>query len=489
MKYQTYITQILLFIWIPILKVFGTSHTQISNTNQVDHIRNLSEDEIRFRLQNLNIPFDVEYNPIVRSYLNTYCSDKEKSERILRNATIFFPLIEKVFREENVPVEFKYLAVLESGLVPTAQSASGALGLWQFMSETGVAYGCRMNSWVDERRDIYVSSKAAARYLRDLYNKFDNWQLALAAYNGGPSRIQSILKKSGGKSLKSISRHLTRETSNFVSAFIGAAYICNYGTQHGFKQNLPDLDLQLTEVIPIKSMIKMKDVADICNVTPEVIRTLNPGFHTDLIPGQASDPYYLVIPKRCARSFEYFLAMTEEMLQAFRNEPRVLPEPVSDNTLNKNYSEIRYITSNEDQLHQIADIYQVPVISIMAWNQMQFPSLYGKSEIILYQPQDYSLRGHRKLEIQPLVRITATDDKVFVQNRTRQKISFQQNSTAHYHVIQRMESLRSIAQNYPGVSPEMIMKVNHLSPQDFLTPGTIITIPAVKVNQEFAIEF
>ncbi len=240
------------------------------------------------RLSRLPNVVDMPYNNVVQQYINLYSGRLRQSVSVLLGASNFYnPIFEEALESYQVPLELKYLPVIESALNPTAVSRAGAVGLWQFMIGTGKQYGLEVTSLIDERRDPIKSSYAAAQYLRDLYGIFGDWTLVIASYNCGPNNVTKAIKRAGGaKDYWTIYPYLPAETRGYVPAFIAANYIMNYYCDH----NICPVNTKLpmgTDTIQVSRNVRMERIAELCDISQEELRALNPQYRTSLIPGES----------------------------------------------------------------------------------------------------------------------------------------------------------------------------------------------------------
>ena len=248
------------------------------------------------RLSSLHTVIPMTYNKKVRSYIRLYLNRMSSRLDIMLTLSEYYqPLFEESLARYNVPEELKYLPIVESAMNPTATSRVGAAGLWQFMYTTGKNYGLEVNSVVDERRDAYKSSDAAAHYLHDLYKIFGDWQLAIAAYNCGPGNINKAIARSGGKrNFWQIYDYLPRETRGYIPAFIAATYVMNFYPEHGLHPRRVTIPLR-TDTIMVERNMLFTYVSQYTGVSMDELRTLNPQYRADLIPGEGGS-YPLCLP-------------------------------------------------------------------------------------------------------------------------------------------------------------------------------------------------
>ncbi|MDP4273759.1 MAG: lytic transglycosylase domain-containing protein, partial [Bacteroidota bacterium] len=255
------------------------------------------------RLSKIPSIIPLSFNQEVKSYINVYTKKKRTSvEVMLGLMDYYFPMIEEIFDSYNLPLELRFLPVIESALNPRAVSRVGATGLWQFMYGTGRNYGLTVNSLVDERRDPINATRAAAKYVKDLYNIFHDWVLVIAAYNCGPGNVNKAIRRSGGKkNYWSIYYNLPRETRGYVPAFIAATYTMNYYKEHGLVPKIIDMP-QATDTIMITDNLHLKQVSGVLNLPIEELRNLNPQYRYDIVPGKTL-PCTLTLPFQYTSKF------------------------------------------------------------------------------------------------------------------------------------------------------------------------------------------
>lgn len=266
-----------------------------------------SDEEIKRRLSQMPTVIEMPFNQIVRQYIDRYTQKGRSQVAAMLGLGIYYnPIFEQALEEEGLPLELKYLPVIESALNPNATSRSGAAGLWQFMLVTGKGLGMEVNSLVDERRDPYISSRKAAKYLKDLYSTYDDWSLAIAAYNCGPGTVNKAIRRAGGDPQKqdfwSIYSYLPSETRGYVPAFIAANYVMTYYPEHNISPVLPTKPL-VTDTVSIGKRVHFDQISAVLNIPKEELRVLNPQFRADVIPGSSAKSYALTLPSQQVHAY------------------------------------------------------------------------------------------------------------------------------------------------------------------------------------------
>ncbi len=262
---------------------------------------------IRQRLAKLPTLIELPYNQVVRSYIDRYTQKGRAQVTALLGLSLYYnPIFEQALEEQGLPLELKYLPVIESALNPNAVSKHGATGLWQFMIQTAKGLGMEVNTLVDERRDPYLSSRLAAKYLSDLYKLYGDWSLAIAAYNCGPGAVNKAIRRAGGDPRShdfwSIYNYLTPETRGYFPMFIAANYVMNYYPQHGISPVIPTKPL-VTDTIHVSEQIHFNQISAVLDIPVEELRVLNPQFRNDIIPGSPEKTYTLILPSQQVHAY------------------------------------------------------------------------------------------------------------------------------------------------------------------------------------------
>lgn len=276
-----------------------------------------TDDQIRHRLSKMPTLIEMPFNPVVRSYIDRYTQrGRAQVAAMLGLGNYYMPIFEQALEEEGLPLELKYLPVIESALDPNAVSRHGATGLWQFMLGTAKGLGMEVNSLVDERRDPYTSSKKAARYLKDLYSTYGDWSLAIAAYNCGPGSVNKALRRAGKEGTKAdfwtIYNYLTPETRGYVPAFIAANYVMTYYPEHNISPVLPTKPL-VTDTVGVSQRIHFNQISKVLDIPVDELRLLNPQFRADIIPGSPEKTYFLILPSQQVHAY----IVSEDEIKSF----------------------------------------------------------------------------------------------------------------------------------------------------------------------------
>lgn len=285
------------------LKNYTSADTRASSTTDPG----ASTETIRRRLAALPTVIDLPCNSIVVNYIERYTKKgRPQLAAILGLANYYMPIFEQALEEAGLPLELKYLPVIESALNPNAVSKHGAAGLWQFIIASAKGYDMEVSSLVDERRDPYISSNRACRFLRNLYDAYGDWSLAIAAYNCGPGTVNKALARAGGDPKShdfwSIYYLLPEETRGYVPMFIAANYVMNYYPEHNISPVLPTKPL-VTDTIHVSDRVHFDQICAVLDIPADELRILNPQFRADIIPGSKEHPYNLVLPSQQTRAY------------------------------------------------------------------------------------------------------------------------------------------------------------------------------------------
>ena len=271
----------------------------------------LDTEVLKERLAELDArtPFNIAYNPSLEAVINSFLKNKrELMERMMTASQYYFPLFEQELDAHDLPLEIKYLAIVESALNPKARSRVGATGLWQFMYGTGKMYDLDVSSYVDERSDPIASTKAACAYLSKLHSIFGDWDLALAAYNSGPGNVNKAIRRSGGyKNYWNIRRNLPRETAGYVPAFLATYYLFEYAEEHGLVRRNAERFYQSTDTVRVREMISFDQISRYVAISTDELKLMNPSYKLGIIPKIEGKAYYLRWNAACSNMHRLLL--------------------------------------------------------------------------------------------------------------------------------------------------------------------------------------
>lgn len=405
----------------------------------------------RKRLHSMESAIPLTYNPIVREAIELYVNKRSNLlSLMLAKATYYFPIIESELDKQGLPLELKYLAIVESALNPSAVSRSGATGLWQFMLPTGKAYGLHIDSMVDERCDPQKSSAAMARYFKDMYALYGNWMLAIAAYNCGPGNVNKAIRRSGGVTdFWKIYQYLPRETRSYVPFFIAAFYAMEHYREHDIRPRTITMPIS-TDTVHIHRKLTFSEVSAISGVDIDVVRDLNPKYRREIIPGN-NGTQILLLPTANAASFSI---KKDSLVLIHGAELPPLGEGVALQSEADDESEaiggtITHIVAKGETLSGIARRYGVGVHEIKSWNRLRSDRLQRGQSLRIEQSGKNSGTQAAPAKSTPKVR---------------------------YHTVKRGETLSSIASKYKGVTVAQIRRANGIS-GNMIKPGQKLKIP------------
>ena len=413
----------------------------------------LSTETLKARLKVLNTktPFNVEYNPGLESVIKSYLKNRRESlQRLITLSTYYFPMFEQELDSHDIPLEIKYLAIVESALKPRAKSRVGATGLWQFMYNTGKMYGLDVSSYVDERSDPIKSTEAATKYLSKLYEIFGDWDLALAAYNSGPGNVTKAIRRSGGyQNYWNIRHNLPRETAGYLPAFLATMYIFEYAEEHGFTKAKPEFAYKETDTIRVKQMITLDQVSEVTGVDIEELQFLNPSYKLDIIPYIKDENYTLRLPRNVMGPF----VNNEDQIYAYAKaefDKREKPLPQFFEAESKTIYRVR----SGDFLGKIARKYGVRVSQIKQWNGLRSNNISIGQRLTIYPSKPYTPASST--------------------NKSASSVKLNPSNVTYY-TVKEGDSLWSISQKFSGVSVQNIKDWNDIS-GNHLKPGMKLKI-------------
>jgi membrane-bound lytic murein transglycosylase D len=339
---------------------------------------------------NARTPISLHYNSYVHAFINLYLNKRRgQVERMMGLADYYFPLFEATLDRYNLPLELKYLAIVESALNPRATSYAGAKGLWQFMYSTGKIYGLEVSSYVDDRSDPIKATAAACAFMENLYDIYGDWLLVLAAYNSGPGNVNKAIRRSGGqRDFWAIRPYLPKETRSYVPSFIAVNYVFEHAENYGLQRAVVAPDHQTTDTVMTRELIVFEDLAAELSLDLEVLRFLNPSYKLDIIPAVPGKSFPLVLPHTYTDDFiaiqDSLVRKTQEKIAANQTS---LPDYVEMN------DRIRYKVQPGDYLGKIAGKYNCSVSDIMRWNNMKSTQIRAGAYLTLYVRSVKAMEG------------------------------------------------------------------------------------------------
>lgn len=411
-----------------------TSSSKPTNAAGPHNTEELNIYEQRLGFLDAKSPMDLSYNQKVHPFIDSYVGrNRSLISRMQGIKELYFPLFEQQLDKYNLPLEFKYLAIVESALNPRAKSNSGATGLWQFMYLTGKEFGLEVTSYIDERQDPLKSTKAACEYFIKLYDMFGDWNLVLAAYNGGPGYLQRKINDIGTYDFWELYPHLRKETRNYIPTFIAVNYIMNYAEQHNIFAESINIKINKIDTLTIKKQVEINTIIEMLCVNKETINYLNPSYKKDVFPVNA----ILFLPSYAINDFltneqaNYLFIDAVDSKEILINEDRIIYEVVKG-----------------DYLGRIAKEFRVRVFELKAWNNLTDTKLDPGEKLIVYVKKEQE--GFKK----------------------KPKVKKKE------HIVQPGDTLWGIAKKYDGLSVWKIKSLNNLE-SDNLKPGTKIILPTI----------
>lgn len=357
---------------------------------QENLIPTIPDDLMADRLSCLENPKGVKltYNKTIRSFIDYFTVRNRNYMLIMeRRKNVYFPIFEEALKRHNMPDELKYLSIVESGLNPRAISRAGAAGLWQFMPGTGRDYKLFQNAYVDERLDPYASTEAACKYLKELYNIFHDWELALASYNCGPGNVRKAIRRSGYKdSFWDVYNYLPKETRGYVPQFVAVVYAMNHLKEHNLVADTLDYPLQF-ETITADKDINLNTLCEQLNICLEDFQKLNPGLKKNVIP--ASLNYKIRIPSDVYPFFaENRLSIIDTCAKGCDKEITLVKTEIAASTPQQR--KIIYTVKSGDALGKIAAKYNVSISNLRSWNRMSGSTIRTGQKLVIYKKGAYT---------------------------------------------------------------------------------------------------
>ncbi len=399
------------------------------------------------RLDSLKKDVPLDYNEYVQSYIDNYSHNRDEMAHVLGLTKYYFPIYEKAFRDAGIPEEIKYLSIVESKLDPFAVSRSGATGPWQFMFTTARLYGLNIDGYIDERRDPVRASYAAAAYLKDAYQKFGDWLVAIASYNCGSSNVERAIAKAGGASdFWSIRPFLPLETRGYVPAFIAVTYLMNYYKKHDIIPSPCSFSFK-TDTVMVDKFVSLKAIAKVLAIDINQLSILNPAYKRQILNGTNSSPRRLVLPQIEKEKYSgLYDALNNNNIVSSIEQTIYTSYHRKNGSANNNMPSYHIVKKGET-LGEIADNFGVEVQDLKVWNHLH---------------SNKAATGQK-------LKLTGPD-----------AVTYNKPLTNHHHsyityTVKSGDTLSGIAAKFEGASIEKIRALNRIK-KDRIHPGMTIKI-------------
>ncbi len=455
------------------LDLYNDLTTDIKNINideKVDY--ELSTELLKERLKKMDekSPFNIEYNVGLENVIKSFLKNRKRAfERLMGVSQFYFPLFEESLATQNIPLEIKYLAVVESALNPRAVSRVGATGLWQFMYQTGKQYNLNINSYVDDRNDPLKSSQAATQYMTNMYKIFGDWDLVLASYNSGPGNVAKAIRRSGGKqNYWNIRKHLPKETQGYLPAFLATMYIFEYHKEHGIKPDRPIANHFATDTVMIKNAMSFKQISDLLDIPVAELQFLNPSYKREVVPFITGENHYLRLPLDKVAVFtsnedKIYAFVNYELSKRERPNESILASRNSDDSENDGtVSRVKYHKVRKgDSLSEISDRYGVTMTELKKWNRLRSNKAPMGRRLKIYTQEAVATNNKKTLK-QDTVSVnesTAIGSTIAKTYKEEKVVSYK--DVVKYHKVKKGDNLGEISDKF-GVSVAEVKKWNRL---------------------------
>jgi membrane-bound lytic murein transglycosylase D len=483
------------------LDIYNDLDTEINTVNiDKDIDKELPTELLKERLAAMDAksPFNIEYNQGLENLIKSFLKNRRKAfANQMAVAQYYFPIFEEALAKQNVPLEIKYLAVVESALNPKAVSRAGATGLWQFMYQTGKQYNLNIDTYVDERSDPIKSSEAAAQYMTNMFAIFNDWDLVLASYNSGPGNVTKAIRRSGGQqNFWNIKDKLPKETQGYVPAFLATMYIYSYHKEHGIVPKKALVKHFATDTVMVKKEMSFAQISNLLDIPVEQLQALNPSYKRNVIPKYAEKNHYLTLPSSKVAVFtsnedkiyayvQYELDKREKTKQNWKSNyiKDSLAFVSASNTKVKYYK-----VKRGDNLGDIAKKNDVAVSDLKKWNHLKGNAVAaGKSlKIIIEKDSDSS---STQLASNNSKVLTAKDNTNSVSKEAKTTLDKTDTLVANatnFYIVQKGDNLNTIAKKYNTTVAE-IKEWNHLTTPNIKLGTSLQVMNAAPVTNETAV--
>ncbi|WP_289663921.1 LysM peptidoglycan-binding domain-containing protein [Flavobacterium panacagri] len=435
----------------------------------------------RLAAMNEKSPFEIEYNQGLENIIKSFLKNRKKSfSRLMALSEYYFPIFEDAFAKQNVPLEIKYLAVVESALNPKAVSKMGATGIWQFMYGTGKQYALKIDSYIDERSDPLKATAACSEYMTKMFNIFGDWELVLASYNSGPGNVTKAIRRSGGKTKYwDIRNYLPKETQGYVPAFLATMYLFEYHKEHGINPERAVVKNFETDTVAIKNQMSFKQIADLLDMPQSQIQLLNPSYKMNVVPYYQGEQHFIRLPKDKIATF----VSNEEQIYAYvkhdtefrstssrlavKYAPKAKPAATKPAAIEKGDFEF-YKVRKGDNLGAIASKYDVSISDIKKWNNLKTNAVaIGRS---------LKIKAEEEAPVKSIQAVEKEQAVASVENKEKTAVDMD-------YVVAAGDNLGSIAKKF-GTTIAELKELNNLTSNNIGLGKTLIISKAAIVIEE-----
>lgn len=458
------------------LDIYNDVAAEINTVNTDKDIdKELPTELLKERLASMDAksPFKIEYNQGLENLIKSFLKNRKKAfANQMAVAEYYFPIFEEALARQNIPLEIKYLAVVESALNPKAVSRVGATGLWQFMYNTGKQYNLSIDSYVDERSDPLKASAAAAQYMTNMFTIFNDWNLVLASYNSGPGNVNKAIRRSGGQQdFWDIKKHLPLETQGYVPAFLATMYIYEYHKEHGIVPKKALVRHFATDTVMVKKEMSFAQISNLLDIPVEQLEALNPSYKRNVIPNYTGKYHYLTLPSCKVAVFtsnedKIYAYVQYEIDKKEKNNQYKKAAFIKDSAALASNNKIKYYkVKRGDNLSEIAKNNNVAVSDLKKWNHIKGNAVtLGKSLKIIIE-KDINTNAAlasvqdktKTIAIKDNTSVTANEAK-----NTVDKTDTLAANAANFYVVQKGDNLNTIAKKYNTTVAD-IKEWNHLT--------------------------
>ncbi|HEU0136771.1 MAG TPA: LysM peptidoglycan-binding domain-containing protein, partial [Flavobacterium sp.] len=477
--------------------IYNDLSKDISTINMDQNVEyELSTELLKARLKEMDAksPFNIEYNPGLENIIKSFLKNRKRSfERLMAVSEYYFPMFEEALAKQNVPLEIKYLAVVESALNPKAVSRVGATGLWQFMYQTGKQYNLHIDSYVDERSDPLKASEAAAQYMTNMYRIFGDWDLVLASYNSGPGNVAKAIRRSGGQqNYWNIRKHLPKETQGYLPAFLATMYIYEYHREHGIVPNRALVKHFDTDTVMVKQQLSFKQISELLDIPVAQLQVLNPSYKINTVPAYSAKKHFLRLPLDKMAVFtsneDKIYAYADHQLSKRERPYTAVQQAVASKDDDDSASNETTVVSKTkyhkvrrgESLGSISNKYGVSVTSLKKWNGIKGSVIPAGKSLKIVSSQRVAVKTQKEPFAEAKTAVAV------VKENSKAKTDSAASQSPQFYIVQPGDNLTSIAKKY-DVSVDELKEWNNLADQN-IKPESRLQLSRTEVENNAVAE-